>query len=65
MYCLSCFDCNIEYHFRWKRRLKMFGRSCPTCGRYLSCVPISRYTLTPPPDIRKVKRKITVVEVGK
>lgn len=65
MYCLSCFDCNIEYHFRWKRRLKAFGRVCPTCGRYLSCVPIPRYTLTPPPNMREVKRDVTVVEVGK
>lgn len=65
MYVLSCSDCNTEYHFRCRKAVRFFGRVCPTCGRYLSCVPIPRYTFTPPPKLRQVERPVTVIEIGR
>lgn len=65
MYVLSCFGCNVEYHFRRKKYLQDFERVCPTCRQYLSCVPIPRYALTPPPKLRKVARAVTVIEIGR
>ena len=65
MYVLSCSGCNVEYHFRRRKIVQSFERVCPTCGQYLSCVPIPRYTLTPPPELLRVERPVTVIEIGR
>ncbi len=65
MYVLSCFNCNIEYHFRRRKAVLSFGQICPSCGRYLSYVLISYRTLTPPPELREVERPVTIIEIGR
>jgi hypothetical protein len=65
MYILSCRNCSVEYLFRRRKPLRDFGNCCPRCGGHLSSVPLPRYTLTPPPDMRKVEAKVERVKTWK
>lgn len=66
MYCLSCFNCKIEYQFKGlfaSRKLKKFGKACQKCGGYLSFAPLLRYEFTPPPECKKIKVDVKEIEV--
>ena len=65
MYLLSCRECSVEYLFRRRKAAREFGSRCPRCGGYLSQVPLARYTLTPPPDMREVKVAVEQVKIWK
>ena len=65
MYLLSCRDCSAEYLFKRKKILRLFGTECPRCGEKMSRVPVPGFIITPPPDMRVVKRDVKRVGIRK
>lgn len=59
----SCEKCSAEYLFKRKSAFLLFGANCPFCGLYMSSIPIARYTLTPPPELKMIYRNIKVINV--
>jgi hypothetical protein len=68
-YLMCCWDCNTQYSFKSGKRAKMFydacKGNCPRCNHALHMwVPIMRYMLTPPPELKEYSVDIKTINMG-
>lgn len=67
IYSMNCRKCDTSWKSRSKRKVERFnarnGGVCPKCGGRLSQDPIMPERITPPPEMKIIKRDITVIKL--